>query len=235
MLLVNLIQGVFLFFLGAAFGNICTTLFYRIPKGIPINGIDAPPMCSFCGEKIKAPYYAPFIYILLYGFKTKCCGNKIPKIYFFIELLIAAFCCLFFVINPISSLNIIQFLLIVCVSLAVLLYVQTEKFFDKLNWMILVLCLTKYFYQVSIIDDFLFSILTQKLIYGILGLILIKAMFTIKKIQMTIHEACFFLIICIGCNIVFYSGFILFSVVLFSIFERKKGIFILPILACILV
>ena len=234
MLLVHLIQGFFLFILGAVFGNICTTLFYRIPKGIPINGIEAPPMCSFCKEKIKAPYYAPFIYVLLHGFKTRCCGKNIPKIYFFIELLIACFCCLFFVMNPISSPSIIKFLLIVSTSLSVLLYVQTEKFYDKLNWILLVLCLTKYFYEVSIIDDFLFSILTQKLIYGILGLILIKAMFTIKKIQMTIHEACFFLIVCIGTNIVFYSGFILLSVVLFSIFERKRGIFILPIIACIL-
>lgn len=233
MILINLIQSFFCFFLGAVFGNVCTTLFYRIPRDIPINGIEAPPMCSNCGKKIKSPYYLPFLHVILNGFKTKCCNQKIPKIYFFIELFVAIFCAFYFFFNPINSIFIIRFLLIVTVFLAVLIYIKNEKFYDRLNWIILTLSLIRFAYELNIMDDLLFSLLTHKLIYGIITFILFKALCNSKKIKLTIQEICFLILLSIGMNLIMYAGFSLASIILFSIFDRKKGVFLLPLLPAI--
>lgn len=76
---------------GLMMGNYMTTVFHRIPAGLPINGINekigSKPHCDACGHKLKPHEYLPVISWFATLFKCNYCGAPIPKIYAIIEAL----------------------------------------------------------------------------------------------------------------------------------------------------
>lgn len=66
-----------------------TTVFHRVPAGLPINGINesigSKPHCDSCGHKLKPYEYLPLISWFSTCFKCNYCGVQIPKVYATIE------------------------------------------------------------------------------------------------------------------------------------------------------
>jgi hypothetical protein len=178
------------FFLGAIFGNILTTFFFRIPRNIPINGIQQPPMCSSCGIKIKYPYYAPFFQAILKGLKCFSCGAKIPIIYTAIEALSGIFCVIYFSIFKLESFYIIKFLSVLIFGLISLLHYKTSKFYEKLNWLFLTLSLCLLSFNLNfksiVLSEFFFELLfnSDSSNKDILELLVWKIMFAIPLLLM---------------------------------------------------
>jgi prepilin signal peptidase PulO-like enzyme (type II secretory pathway) len=211
--------------LGAIFGNIGTTLFFRIPRNIPINGIEKPPMCSFCGIKLKYPYYAPFFQFILKGLKCYSCGAKIPLIYTLIEFFAGMFCALFFTFNPLNGYFIIKFLSILLIFLSTLIFFKESKFYDKLNWILLSTSLLKLGYNSNGLD-LLQILITEKLITGLLfGLVF----FIICK-RKIIQEICFFIVLAVFFDRMEFLTASIISLLILLILKDKKGIFLIPFL-----
>ena len=189
-MLLLVIKFIACFFLGAIFGNILTTLFFRIPRGVPINGLEQPPMCSSCKTRLKYPYYAPFFQAIFKGLKCFACGAKIPVIYTLIELSVALFCAFFFTLNPMNSFFMVKFLAISILFLSILLYYKHGKIYEKTNWLLLTCTLLLY----SNKEDILGFLILDKLIFGIIATMLLFSLNKTLKRQNYVEELLFILI-----------------------------------------
>jgi hypothetical protein len=220
------LQSIICFFLGAVFGNICTTLFFRIPRNIPINGIERPPMCSSCGIRIKYPYYAPFFQFLLKGLKCFSCGAKIPLIYTLIEFFAGIFCTLFFFLNEINGYAIVNFLATLILFLSFLLFNKEGKFFDKTNWILLILAIIKAIYEMPLWEDIISFLVIYRISFGLL----VALVFSVLSKEKIIQEICFFIIL--GILMPYIDLLISFaiSILILLFWKKSKGFFILPFL-----
>lgn len=222
--MIIFLQVVCCFFLGAIFGNICTTLFFRIPRNIPINGLERPPMCSNCGIKIKYPYYAPFFQFLLKGLKCFNCKAKIPIIYTFIEFFSGVFSVLFFLFFKVNEYFITCYLGLLVIFLSCLIFIYHKLFFDKLNWIIILLSLIKLHFEIPSQDSFIFYIVFYRLMNGLVFIFIAKQI--IKKVN--IQFVCFFIAIALFINQIHFVYASLISLLLLSIFKDKKSLFLVP-------
>lgn len=192
-MLLFLVKFVACFFLGAIFGNILTTLFFRIPRAVPINGLEQPPMCSSCKTRLKYPYYAPFFQAIFKGLKCFACGAKIPVIYTLIELSVALFCAFFFTFNQMNSFFMVKFLAISILFLSILLYCKHGKIYEKTNWLLLTCTLLLY----SNKQDILGFLILDKLIFGVIASMLLFALNKRLKRENYVEELLFILILSI--------------------------------------
>jgi prepilin signal peptidase PulO-like enzyme (type II secretory pathway) len=224
--MIIFVQAVFCFFVGAIFGNICTSLFFRLPRNIPINGITHPPMCSNCGVKIKYPYYGPFFQFLFKGLKCFNCKAKIPIIYTFIEFFSGIFSVIFFLIFNVSEYFIVCYLGLIMIFLSYLIFLYHNAFFTKLNWVIVVLAIIKIHFDLHSGEDFIFFILFYRLINGLIFCLFISKI--IKKIE--IEFICFFIGLSLFINQFTFLIASIISISLIFIFKLKNGIFIIPFL-----
>ena len=222
--MILLLQSIICFFLGAVFGNIGTTFFFRIPRGIPINGIEVPPMCSACRTRIKYPYYAPFFQFLLKGLKCNTCGAKIPFIYTVIEFFAGIFCVIFFLIHDLNSYFISIYLGLLVIFLSYLIFIQREAFFDKLNWMLLTSSLVKLHFEILPSQDIMSFLLTERVINGLIFAFLFCFITKVKVIQ----TICFFVCLSIFISKIPFIIAGAISLVMLIIFKTKKGIFLTP-------
>lgn len=219
------IQVFLLFLLGSIYGNLLTAFFFRIPRNIPLNGIQMPPMCSSCGIKIKYPYYAPFIHLIVKGRRCGACKAKIPIIYTIIEAVSGIACTLFFMYRGISIFTVISFFCTTIISLKALLFFQNQKVYEKLNWMLLVIVLIKAFY-ISKAPDFITDIIFSHLIYGI---ICVTIFTIIHRKSAQIEIICLMLIFSIVPSSLVFVILATIATLLFSIASLKR-LFLLPFL-----
>jgi len=80
-----LVEGLFFFLLGLAFGSFANVLIYRIPQGISI--IFPSSFCPECKNKIKFYDNIPVLSYLILKGKCRYCGTKISIRYPVVELL----------------------------------------------------------------------------------------------------------------------------------------------------
>jgi prepilin signal peptidase PulO-like enzyme (type II secretory pathway) len=76
---------------GALFGNFATTFYYRLPRGLPINGGrlgigGKAPHCSVCNHQLRYYEYLPIINIFSTFGKCNYCGVKVDHSYHLLEL-----------------------------------------------------------------------------------------------------------------------------------------------------
>jgi|GEM_PF-4487074 prepilin signal peptidase PulO-like enzyme (type II secretory pathway) len=76
---------------GALFGNFATTFYYRLPRGLPINGgrlgIEGKaPHCSVCNNPLRYYEYLPILNIFSTFGKCNYCGVKVDHSYHLLEL-----------------------------------------------------------------------------------------------------------------------------------------------------
>ena len=99
---------IFSFIVSIWIGNFLTSFYYRIPRGITLDGKKMPPMCSTCGTRLYYPDYGPIYYYLFKAKSCKVCGAKVPVVYFFMELFIGAILILNFYFNDVNELSVIS-------------------------------------------------------------------------------------------------------------------------------
>lgn len=77
-------------FYGLMIGNYLTSAYFRIPRFIPINGINAQmgkaPHCSVCNHKLEFYEYFPVLNWFSTWFKCNYCKAPIDPIYVMIEI-----------------------------------------------------------------------------------------------------------------------------------------------------
>lgn len=171
-----------IFWIGVIFGNLATTFFFRIPRGIPLNGLERPPMCSYCGVRLYYPTYVPFYQILFGGGKCKNCHAKIPIIYSGIELLTGICAALFFYFASFNFMSVLQFLIVLVMSIKSLIFFHSQKIYEKLNWMLLSLTLLLTFFVYPKTETWL-DYLLQSIVVGILCLMIFKRLYKEVEIE----------------------------------------------------
>jgi prepilin signal peptidase PulO-like enzyme (type II secretory pathway) len=134
----NIVTYIFMFFASLWFGNFITSFYFRIPRGISLNGKTNPPMCSNCGVKLKYPDYGPIYYYIFRAKKCKVCGVEIPKEYFFIEVFTAIICLLIFIIHGLNDKSCFMVFLILSLILAMLINMKHGKISEKSLWIVIV-------------------------------------------------------------------------------------------------
>ncbi|MGB4191008.1 MAG: prepilin peptidase [Rickettsiales bacterium] len=90
-------------FYGVMVGNYTTSAYFRIPQGMPVNGLNnvlgKKPHCSVCKHELKFYEYLPVLSWIFARFSCNYCNTAINPMYFIIE-----------VATTISSLIIVAFL-----------------------------------------------------------------------------------------------------------------------------
>ncbi len=131
-----------MFFSSLWFGNFITSFYFRIPRGISLNGKTHPPMCSNCGVKLKYPDYGPLYYYLFRGKSCKVCGALIPKEYFFIELFTAITALITFLMHGLNDKSCFMIFVILSLILAMLINMKHGKIPEKSLWIstVAILC-----------------------------------------------------------------------------------------------
>jgi prepilin signal peptidase PulO-like enzyme (type II secretory pathway) len=127
-------------------GNFITSFYYRIPRGIALNGMQNPPMCSGCGIRLKYPDYGPLYYYLFKAKNCKACGAGIPGIYCLIELFIGLTIMLNFLLNGISELSVAEGFAIAFLFLILFIDVSHKQVYEKSLVFLLVCMLVRGFY-----------------------------------------------------------------------------------------
>jgi hypothetical protein len=145
-------------------GNFCTTLFFRVPRAIPLNGQDFPPMCSNCSVRIRWPDYAPFFYYPIKPRTCRSCNAIVPKVYLVLEVCIAALALLTLVLNGFNEVSLVKCLIVAILSTIVFINIYHNRVYEKTLWMLAILLVI---YHALLGNFTLFGVLTDKLIYGI--------------------------------------------------------------------
>lgn len=80
---------IIILFFGIMIGNLLTTVIYRLPRKISLNGIFNKkfyPFCSTCKHPLKFYEYFPILSWIFSGRSCNYCGAKIPLIYTIVEI-----------------------------------------------------------------------------------------------------------------------------------------------------
>ncbi len=80
---LQLVEYVFLFWLGASLGSFYNVLIYRMPRGISI--VSPPSHCPHCGQSIRWYDNIPIISYLILKGRCRHCGGKVSIRYPLVE------------------------------------------------------------------------------------------------------------------------------------------------------
>lgn len=207
------------FWLGAVTGNFLTSFFFRVPRFIPLNGLERPPSCSFCGARLKYPAYTPF-YSFFIGFKAKCCHAKIPVVYTMIELFTGVFSVIFFKTQGFSALNVSKFFFIIFFFLISLIFFYHKRIYEKLNWILFTFALTYGFLKSGSISE----MLSVARVFVVISLIL-----ALKFSKKTLHieEILLFFLLAFIMHPVYFIISFSFSLLMSKV-ESIEGIKLMP-------
>ena len=96
---VDIVNYIVAIYFGVIIGNFATSFYFRIPKHIPLLGLNhinsVPPRCSKCNHYLKFKEYLPVIWFIICKGRCNYCGEKINVNYLIIEifsLLLSLFC-----------------------------------------------------------------------------------------------------------------------------------------------
>lgn len=235
----EIFKYLFFFFVSLWFGNFITSFYFRIPRGISINGRKTPPMCSNCGIRLKYPDYGPLYYYLFKGKSCKSCGIAIPAKYFWIELLTGILLLTCFLVNGLSQEAMLKVLVILPIILIGLIYHEHGTIHEKSVW---IFFLPSIFYKAihtSSPDFALYEFVTTLTIGFVTAFLFEKIQNLTIKTELSMNEFCFFA----GLSIVILSPIAYIAVVFAMsackiVFFHKNTIssyvFLLPITAIIL-
>jgi hypothetical protein len=202
--IVSISYGIFYFFaffVSLWIGNFLTSFYYRIPRGISLNGRKVPPMCSSCGVKLKYPDYGPLYYYLIKSKTCKVCGVKVPGIYCFIELFVAIILITNFCMNGLNELSVITAFTIACLVLnAMINYTFSQLYVVSVTFMLF--CSIIRGVCISTHTEFLYSIT----ISAITGLAL--SIFISKKLPTNSR----FFLVAIACSMQYKTYIVLFAI-----------------------
>lgn len=156
-------------------GNFATTFYFRIPRGIPLNGRTNPPMCSNCKTRLRYPDYGPLYYYLFKSKSCKKCGAKIPFEYTLIELIFAFVLVFHFAINGITEQTIIEAFLMAAILLILVINLKHKEIYEKTLWILVVPSLLRAFYIYQSHPEQLLYQLTFSMFIGfVLSFIIIR-------------------------------------------------------------
>lgn len=154
----------FLFFVSLWFGNFITSFYFRIPRGISLNGRTNPPMCSNCGVKLKYPDYGPLYYYLFKGRACKICGSKIPFEYFFIETITAVMCLVAFLMNGLVEGTFLMIFVLLSYILVFVINLKHGEVPEKALWIATTATVIYVVYSFKFETSLLFLMATRLLI-----------------------------------------------------------------------
>ncbi|MFT4967457.1 MAG: hypothetical protein ACI9CD_000464 [Candidatus Deianiraeaceae bacterium] len=174
-----IIAYIFAFFVSLWFGNFITSFYFRIPRGISLNGKENPPMCSTCGIRLKYPDYGPLYYYIFRGKSCKTCGAPIPPEYFFIELFTALTCLTTFAVHGVSEKSCLMVFVILSYILALLINASHGKVPEKSLWIAFLATIAYTFYSLKFEQSVMYIIVTNSAFGFAFGMILQKLI--IKK------------------------------------------------------
>ncbi len=92
----DILEYVLALVFGLSFGNLATSAVFRLPRNLPLNGIEEyggkPPHCSVCKHPLAFKEYFPVFGTIFFLMNRKCsyCGTEISIEYFLVELLVGA-------------------------------------------------------------------------------------------------------------------------------------------------
>jgi hypothetical protein len=156
-LIIYILFYILAFIVSIWIGNFITSFYYRIPRGLILNGRQSPPMCSNCFTKLKYPDYGPLYYYLIKGKFCKVCGVKIPKEYFFIELGVGFTIILNFLFNGIGEYSVVNTFFITAIILNFLINLKHEMLYDRSLMILLVFAIIRSCY-INGSSDFIYQI-----------------------------------------------------------------------------
>ena len=124
------------FLFGLILGNFATSLLYRLPRDLPLNGSannGKPPHCSECGHHLRFYEYLPLLNWLFTRGTCNYCSQKIDLSYSALELSTAIFATVLYLV---IGLNEIYPLILLFGSLLILqnfLYFRSDRTFDTIH------------------------------------------------------------------------------------------------------
>lgn len=164
LLVTKIITYIFMFFSSLWFGNFLTSFYFRIPRGIPLNGRTHPPMCSTCGIKLKYPDYGPLYHHLFRGKSCKVCGSEIPKEYFFMELFAAITIMTAFIIHGLSDKSCFMVFTIISLILSLTINAKHGRIPEKALWILFVTTVAYVMFSFKYESDILFLFISKAIV-----------------------------------------------------------------------
>ncbi len=161
---IKIITYIFMFFASLWFGNFITSFYFRIPRGIPLNGRTHPPMCSKCGVKLKYPDYGPLYHHIFRGKSCKVCGSEIPKEYFFMELFSAITIMTAFIIHGMSDKSVFMVFTIISLILCLTINAKHGRIPEKALWILFVTTIAYTMFSLKYQPDILFLFITNAVV-----------------------------------------------------------------------
>ncbi len=159
--ITTIVTYILMFFTSLWFGNFITSFYFRIPRGIPLNGRTHPPMCSTCGVKLKYPDYGPLYHYIFRGKCCKVCGAEIPKEYFIMELFAAITIMTAFVIHGLSDKSCFMVFTIIALILNITINAKHGRLPEKSLWILFVAVLVYVMFSFKYESDILFLLVTN--------------------------------------------------------------------------
>jgi|GEM_PF-3745737 len=115
-------------FTGAIFGNMATTLLYRMPRGIKIFNLDRDsviyPVCSSCHTNLRWYEFFPIVGWIVTGGACRHCGARVPVVYLLIEISIVIISCILCYLYGLSEIYLLFLAFITNLLLNCILYYQ---------------------------------------------------------------------------------------------------------------
>lgn len=137
-------------FYGVLIGNYITTAYFRIPRFIPINGLNNKtgkvPHCSVCKHKLKFYEYLPVLSWISTRFKCNYCLAPITYIYVILEVSVMLASVVLYYLLGMNMLYMISVLVTAGLVLNLSLFFTYYKFYSKALYIALVAALMMVFY-----------------------------------------------------------------------------------------
>lgn len=122
-------------FYGLMIGNYLTSAYFRIPRFIPINGINSnvgkAPHCSVCNHKLEFYEYFPILNWFSTWFKCNYCKAPIDPIYMMLEISMTVIGVFLFEFLGLTPKYVMAVLLAGLLLLNFSLLVRYHKFYSK--------------------------------------------------------------------------------------------------------
>ncbi|MCT4635177.1 MAG: prepilin peptidase [Rickettsiales bacterium] len=129
-------------FYGLMIGNYLTSAYFRIPRFIPINGINSQmgkaPHCSVCNHKLEFYEYFPILNWFSTWFKCNYCKAPIDPIYIILEISMTAIGALLFKFLGLTPKYVMAVLLAGTLLLNFSLLARYQKLYPKSVFSLLV-------------------------------------------------------------------------------------------------
>lgn len=129
-------------FYGLMIGNYLTSAYFRIPRLIPINGINnklgKAPHCSTCKHKLKFYEYLPLLNWFSTRFKCNYCHAPIDWIYMFLEVTMTVISLILYEIMEMTPEFGLSVLVAASILLNITLFFNYRKIYPKAIFFLLV-------------------------------------------------------------------------------------------------